>query len=324
MQQRRRIMLAAAVLAILSIAPAASRAAGPSEGKRIGPFAVETLAEGIHLFRPVDEGPARSNSLVVEREDGVLVVDAQPTPAAAKELLQAIAQFTPKPLRFLVLSHPHADAAGGASAFPRDVIVIGTEGCREAMVNAGYDFGAEARTRQGEDWKEPERRPPTMVPAAELRLEDPKRSVEILPIQALPAHSSGDLVVWIRSEGVVAIGDLIAPSRAIWAKGADLGNWIGVLNGIVSDKPRIVTALRGPAVDPQVLRLTRDAIAWIRGRVQQSFVDHVAAGDIPDRVLESPEIARYFDAAAPRPFIRSLIDEAVREAKDWRQKHGFD
>jgi glyoxylase-like metal-dependent hydrolase (beta-lactamase superfamily II) len=92
---------------------------------------------------------------VVEREDGVRVVDAQPTPAAAKELLDAFAQLTPKPVRFLVLSHPHVDDAGGATEFARDVLVIGSEGCRSAMTDAGYDFGAEARVRQGEGWKEP-------------------------------------------------------------------------------------------------------------------------------------------------------------------------
>jgi len=324
MSRSSRIALAAAFAAVLSVAHAATEPSVPTVGKRIGPFTVDTLAEGVHLFRPADGGSGRPNSLVVERSDGVLVVDGQSSPAGAKELLEAIARLTTKPVKYLVFTHPHADAAGGASAFPKDVLVVASDGCRTAMADSGFDFGAEAREREGESWKEPERRLPTAVTSTEFRLEDPKHTVQVLPIQALPAHSAGDTLVWLRKEGIVAIGDLIAPARGLWGNGANLGNWIGVLNSIVSEKPKIVVPLHGAPTDAQELRLTRDALSWVRGSVQQAFMDRVPTGIIPEKILASEDLVRYFDASVPRPILRGLFEQSVREAIEWRQKHGFD
>ena len=324
MSRSSRIALAAAFAAALSLAHAAAEPSVPTLGKRIGRFTVDTLAEGVHLFRPADEGSGRPNSLVVERSDGVLVVDGQSSPAGAKELLEAIAQLTPKPVKYLVFTHPHADAAGGASAFSKDVLVVSSDGCRTAMAKSAFDFGAEAAARGGESWKEPERRLPTAVTSTEFRLEDPKHTVQVLPIQALPAHSAGDTLVWLRKEGIVAIGDLIAPARGLWGNGANLGNWIGVLNSIVSEKPKIVVPLHGAPTDAQELRLTRDALSWVRGSVQQAFMDRVPTGIIPEKILASEDLVRYFDASVPRPILRGLFEQSVREALEWRQKHGFD
>lgn len=323
MRKTLDIVVALAVLALVFLAPAAAEP-GASRGKRIGAFTADTLADGIHLLRPDDGDSARTNSLVVEREDGVLVIDAQPTPSAARELLQAIAQLTAKPVRFLVLSHPHADAAGGASAFPRDVLVIGTGGCKDALADATYDFGAEAKARSGAAWKEPQRRLPTGLPASELLLDDPRNPVEILPILAVPSHSAGDLIVWIRGAGLVAVGDLVPPTKALWTKGADLGSWNGVLNSILLERPKVIAPLRGPTVGPREARLLRDVFAWVRGRVEQELVDHVPLEEIPARILAVPEISRYFPEEVPRPTVRAVIEEAVAEAERWKKKHGFD
>jgi glyoxylase-like metal-dependent hydrolase (beta-lactamase superfamily II) len=323
MRRTARIVVPAGFLGLLLFLSAAAETGAPPGGKRIGPFVVETLAEGIELLRPLDPASERTNSLVVERDDGLLVVDAQPSPAAARELLDALAQLAPKPVRFLVLSHPHADAAGGASAFPRDVLVIGTRGCRDALKDAAYDFGAEAKGRAGDGWKEPARRLPVAVLSSMLLLDDPKHPVSIFPLPGTSVHSRGDLVVSIGDSGILAIGDLLFPSRALWVEGADLENWIGALNGILEQRPRIVAPLRGPPQDPQELRATRGALAWVRGQVQQAFVDRIAPGTLPDRILGSPEIDRYFDPQVPRPTVRAVIEQAVREMQEYRRTHGL-
>ncbi|MBZ5637450.1 MAG: MBL fold metallo-hydrolase [Acidobacteriia bacterium] len=316
MQRMLGIVVTTTVLSFM--APAAS-----ADERRIGRFAVDTLADGIYLFRPADAGSERTNSLVVERDDGLLVVDAQPSPAAAEELLRAVARITPKPVRYLVLSHPHADAAGGASAFPLETAVIASQGCHDAIADAGYDFGAEARARGGNDFKEPKRRIPTVIPVGTLLLDDTKHLVRVFPLPKMPAHSVGDLVVWVPDSGVIAIGDLLFPSRALWIKGGDLGNWIDVLNGLLEERPKIVVTLRGPAEDTLEMRRTRDAVAWIRGQVQQAFVDRLAPGIMPDRIMESPDLASQFGPEVPRPTLRALIEQAVREVQEFRRRHSI-
>jgi glyoxylase-like metal-dependent hydrolase (beta-lactamase superfamily II) len=324
MSRKIAFLLVAVVLAVRATAATPLESGAAAGEKRPGPFIVDSLGRGIHLFRPAEGDSLRTNSLVVEREDGLLVVDAQPSPAAAKELLSAISLLTPKPVRFLVLTHPHADAAGGVSAFPANVLVIGSSACRDAMMDAAYDFGAEARSAAGTAWQEPERRPPTLVPTSDILLDDKTHPVRVIPIPAIPAHSRGDLIVSIPDAAVLAVGDLIAPLRAVWIAGGSVENWLSVLNGLIEEKPRIVAPLHGPAVDSRELRLTRDAFAWLRGQVAQAFVDQIAPGIMPDRILESPALAKYFDPAAPRDRVRATIEEVVREAQAYRKKRGLE
>jgi glyoxylase-like metal-dependent hydrolase (beta-lactamase superfamily II) len=317
------IVATVAVLGLVLAPPATGQTGSSTEEKRIGPFAVDTLSDGIRFFRPVEPGSGHTNSLVVERDDGLLVVDAQPSPAAAKELLDALRELTPKPVRFLVLSHPHADAAGGASAFPREVLVIGSRGCRDALADSAYDFGAEAKARAGDGWEEPARRPPIAVVNSTLLLDDPKHPVSVLPLPNMPAHSRGDLVVSIPDSGIFAIGDLQFPSRALWVAGGNLGNWIGALNTILEERPKILVPLRGRAGDAAEMRRNRDAIAWVRGMVQQAFTDRLPPGDMPDRILGLPDIGSYFDPQVPRPTVRAVIEQAVRELQEYRRMRGL-
>ena len=89
-------------------------------------FIVDDVSEGVFLLRPVAARPELSNSLIVEREDGLLVVGPQASTSGAGELLQVIASISDKPVRYLVLTHAHAESVGGAAAFPESTLVIGS------------------------------------------------------------------------------------------------------------------------------------------------------------------------------------------------------
>ena len=108
-------------------------------------FASHAIAEGVTLM----SDPASTNALVVERTDGLLVVDAGADPGRGRALLEAIRERFAKPVRWLVLSHPHADAWGGATVFPESTVVVASEGTRDALADASYDAGVEERPRAG-------------------------------------------------------------------------------------------------------------------------------------------------------------------------------
>ena len=57
------------------------------------------------------------NSGVIIGDDGVMVIDAQATPAMAGELITRIAKITDKPIKYVLLTHYHAVRVLGASAF---------------------------------------------------------------------------------------------------------------------------------------------------------------------------------------------------------------
>lgn len=310
------------VIAIVAGAAATWAAPPPARGERgAGAFVVETLAEGVHLYRPAAATGERLNSLVVERQDGLLVVDAQPNPEAARELLEAVASLG-KPVRYLLLTHPHVESWGGASVFPDTTLVISSAGCRDALADPSYDAGAEARARAGspDGWKEPRRIRPTLVLAAPAVLDDPHNAVEIYPVTSLPAHSRGDLLVWIPRVSVIAVGHLASLDRNPFVSDSNLGNWLNVLNSISLMTPARVVPLRGGTMEEIDLRRERDVFAWTRGQVDAAFIDLVPREGIPERVLASPDFGKYYDVSLVPSFARAVAEQAVREVVEYRKK----
>jgi glyoxylase-like metal-dependent hydrolase (beta-lactamase superfamily II) len=280
-------------------------------------FAVESLGDGVHVFRPPEDSTERTNSLVVERGDGLLVVGAQPNPGAARRLLAAIDARLSAPVRYLVLPHSHSDAAGGASAFSESVLVVGGSDCRKAMEDADYDFGAEARVRAGgSGWTEPPRRPPVLALDARATLADERNEVELIPFGG--GHSPGDMLVRVPGHDVFFAGALLFPDRRPYAGDSSVGTWMAALNHFVRQSPRVLVPLRGAIVTREELRRERDALAWLRGQIENGLTERWPHERIREHVLQLPGTAERF--AIDSPFLEPLIDRATRQAADNRVK----
>lgn len=80
-------------------------------------FDVKPVAQGVYAaiarptFRP------NGNAVIVLLEEGVLLVDTESKPSAAEELIAYIKQITDKPLKYIVITHFHADHTQGASTY---------------------------------------------------------------------------------------------------------------------------------------------------------------------------------------------------------------
>jgi glyoxylase-like metal-dependent hydrolase (beta-lactamase superfamily II) len=314
-----RIRRGVAALALAAVAlPSAAAAGDPAPSATA--FTVEEVGPGLTLYRPRLASPGRANSLVVERAADLLVVDAQPSPAAARELIAQVAERSPKPIRYLVLSHSHAEAAGGASAFPADTLVLASAECAAALADPDYDFAAElgARATDAADWTEPARPTPSIVLAAAADLPDADHPVEL---RVWPrAHSRGDLAIHLPRAGLLYVGGLLPHDRDPFAADGNVGTWIGVLNSIIVDGPRRIAGTRAPSGDLGSLVAVRDSLAWLRGRVEEGFVDRLPPEEIAARVLGEADLARWFDPAGS--FVPGLVERVIEEAITHRRKRG--
>jgi hypothetical protein len=80
---------------LLPLLPACLWAQGRAPPRKI------QAAEGVYLFTtaPYSDVGLDGNSVVIVSDDGVLVFDANGTPAAAAAVLAEIRKMTPKPVR---------------------------------------------------------------------------------------------------------------------------------------------------------------------------------------------------------------------------------
>lgn len=65
-------------------------------------------------------GFALGNSILIEGDDGVIIVDVTGSPAAAEEVKAAFAEITNKPIEAIIYTHSHGDHTGGAKVFAKD------------------------------------------------------------------------------------------------------------------------------------------------------------------------------------------------------------
>jgi cyclase len=168
------------------------------------------------------------NSGVIIGDKGVIVIDAKTTPGGGKELLDDIAKITPKPVTTVILTHSDGDHVNGLAAFPTGLKIIAHENNKkeqEAAISAG-GRGA--------------------PPADHLPTQVVTKNKESLKIDGVkfellhwaPAHTSGDLIVYLPTEKIVFTGDIIAsqfPDALIHLeKHGSSEGWIATTKGMVA------------------------------------------------------------------------------------------
>ena len=287
------------------------------------PFSVEELTDGIYLYRPADGDYTRTNSMVVERTDGLLVVDAQPSPEAAGELLAEISRRHSAPIRYLVYSHQHTEAVGGASAFPATTLIVAADNTQTAMNDPASDLGAETKARAADPatWTEPKRRPATLVVRSVAVLDDPVHPVEIL-VMGRPAHSSGDLLIKMAHVDLYYVGGLLFTDHNPYGNDANVGAWLGAFNHLLSERPKFVVGLRGPPIGRTDMISQRDTLAWLRGQVEARLVEMLPLNVVEDRVMATTRIESRLDMDADPSFAYSMIHAVVEESAEERRKRG--
>ena len=186
------------------------------------PFTTHQLKPNVYWI----EGGG-GNSGVIVGDKGVIVVDAKTTLAGGKELLEDIAKITPKPVTTVILTHSDGDHVNGLAAFPTGITIIAHEGNKKEQ---------EAALAAGGRGAPPAGHLPTRVVTKNkenLKIDGVKLEV----LHWAPAHTSGDLVVYLPSEQIVFTGDIVAaqfpdPLIHLEKNGSSEG-WITTAKGIV-------------------------------------------------------------------------------------------
>ncbi|HSG46921.1 MAG TPA: MBL fold metallo-hydrolase [Longimicrobiales bacterium] len=146
------------------------------------------------------------------------------------------------------------------------------------------------------------------------------RSVDVVPVG--PAHTAGDLVVWVPDAGVAGVGDIVEEA-APWIEGADLRGWAAALARVTAlDPGRVVpshgSAARGRELLEGLAPLFADLVRAAEREAQTPAADGAAwpTAAAVDRVVESlaPHRAFLASVGVEGTAFTEWASEAARQA----------
>jgi cyclase len=173
-------------------------------------------------------GGSGGNSTIIIGRTSVIVVDAKQTEAGAKDLLAEIAKITPKPVTTVFLTHSDGDHVNGLVAYPAGVKVIAHANNKKELEAALAAGGRGAP-------------PPDRLPSQVVTKEHETMTIDGVRFELYhlaPAHTNGDLIVYLPSQKIVATGDIIVANRAddnpnIHAeKNGSTAGWLTIVKGL--------------------------------------------------------------------------------------------
>jgi glyoxylase-like metal-dependent hydrolase (beta-lactamase superfamily II) len=233
-------------------------------------YPVRQLAAGVYAVLG-DSGQGvegRPNAGFVDTPEGIVAVGGLASPAQARAVLRTIRGVSRSAVRALVLYAHHPDMMFGAIEFKRagariiahpDTRVLAGEAGPDAMV-ADWDRVVGLQELLGFEFANTPDQPVSGWDT--LRLGG--RTMVVL--HPGPAHSRGDLMLWLPAERVLFAGDILVEDGVTMVVDGRSGVLLATLNLIDSLAPRVIVPGHGRIpVDPRALvAATRTYITTLR------------------------------------------------------------
>ena len=286
-------------------------------------LSIERISDGVYVFEPTEEALASwravSNSGAVELEDGILIYDSHWSPAHFEEAQRLLRRFTPKPVRYAVVSHYHGDHTGGTWALAKQVELISHEWTRDQLIN---DFAALPEQLPKEIARQQQHLEGVTDPARRAQLENMlgyTRDLLALVERETPApiptltferqislhrgreveiyflgrgHTAGDVVLFLPQEKVAFLGDLLFHGTLPNIRNGFSLEWINTLEAVLALGATRFVPGHGRPCGAECMEEQITYLRWLRSAVEP-FVRQGQGLDAALAKIELP--ARYAD-----------------------------
>ncbi len=220
------------------------------------------VADGVHAWIQPDGTWWLNNAGAVVTDAGVLVVDTCATERRTRAFLTAVQQISGNvPITFAVNTHLHGDHTHGNSLLPMSTVIIGHQNTRAGILADPVIDGCPPFWAPVPDWGNVTRRPPTLTTLTSMTVHLGDRRIEVQH-PGHPAHTTGDLVVWLPADRVLFVGDLLFHQVTPLVFMGSVEGAERVLDWIATFEPGFVVPGHGPLINsaelPGVLETHRN------------------------------------------------------------------
>jgi cyclase len=231
-----------AIVAGLACVATLALAQAPSQS-----LTVRKIKDNIYLA----EGGGGGSGIIIG-QNGVIVVDAKTTPAAGKAVVEEVHKLTNKPITTVIFTHSDADHVNGIVSFPKGLTIIAHENDKKEIEQA---------QAAGANGAPPKDDLPNKI-VTQMRESETIDGVRMTLIHIAPAHTSGDLAVYLPDDKIVFSGDLIGNGDPLIhrQKNGNSEGWIQFVSALVQlDADTFVLAHADPMTKAQVAANLKNA-----------------------------------------------------------------
>jgi len=246
------------------------------EVKKEWPTGMIELAEGLFAYiQPTGESGVSNAGLLVGDRSAALI-DTLMVPSLNQPFVEAIKKTTALPITKIIHTHHHIDHIGGDSLFPQAEVFAHKE-ARERILKAGLLKPVFARfmPRFAREFDQVEITSPTVTFEHDLNFYLGNREVRLIVFG--PAHTPGDVGVYLPKEKILFAGDIAFFYVSPLAHEGTLKGWERACDRILEMDVETIVPGHGPIGTKEDLRLVRDYLRLI----QQEGEETLAAGHGP-------------------------------------------
>ena len=292
------------LILVMSLAPFTFVLKAVAQAPAAEPFITHQIRPNLYYI----EGGGGHSGVIVG-DYGVIVIDAKTTPAGGKTLLETISRITPKPVNAVILTHSDPDHVNGLASFPAGITIVAQENNKKEQESAIAKGGYFAPPADHLPTKLVKNKEDLTIDGVKLQLR-----------HWAPAHTSGDLVVFVPAEKIVFAGDLLTehsyPLIHLEKNGSSDG-WIQSVNGMIAfDADTYVTGHGQLQTKADVQKELADAEAR-KAMIKKMVAEGKSLQDIKDALGEKPPPpATPADGHPPFPtFTETTYQELTAEKK---------
>jgi len=241
----------------------------------LGALAVLAIAQGpapaplmVHQLKPnvywVEGGGGDSGVIIGDK--GVIVVDAK---------------ITSKPVTTVILTHSDGDHVNGLASFPAGITIIAHENNKKEQ-DAALAAGGRGAPPAGH------------LPNKTISKNKEDLKIDGVKVEVLhwaPAHTSGDLVVYLPSEKIVFTGDIITtqPDALIHLeKNGSSEGWVTTAKGIAALNADQFVPGHGDVMNKAAVQKKATDVAAKRAKIKDLVAQGKSLADIKTAVGDPP------------------------------------
>jgi len=288
-------VVAAACGAVMLLAGALTGQQNPAQQEGPPPVTIQPITLGVML---VKGGSGANAGLIVGKRE-IIAIDAKMSAESVQDMLAQIKKNVPYPVTRIILTHSDGDHINGLPGFPKGLAIISQEQVKADMIQASADLPAL------KDYL------PTEVFKDELKFKS--GNMTFLLRHYGPAHTNGDTVVYIDSDRIAYVGDLVFVGRDPIIHRAKNGSSFGLvktLKALLDHRPHVDSFLPGHGdmvTRTEIAALIR-SIEVKQARVRTFIAEGKSLDDIK-KILQVP----VRPSASGGPQFPSLVEVIYQE-----------